>query len=442
MNTPSRTLALDVLRRIEQEDAYSHIALDAHLERSTLKGADRALATELVYGTIMWQGALDNVLERFVKGGVARLDLDVLLILRCACYQWLFLDRIPDHAILNESVQLAKHIATNDRTPGFVNGVLRAMTRQDKAKVTWWQARDEAKKPVRYVAQRYALPSWIANRLVQRHGLERAKSLADSMTKRPGVMLRRTGDHALFSTQDSIDGVPNAYRFDHWSDAVRDAVSSQHAVVQDLGSQLVGLSVGVQPNWRVLDACAGLGGKSVHLASLMAGQGQLVCVEPQAQKLKRLESALADSDIALETHCGTFESVAPSLGAPFDAILLDAPCSGLGVIRRHPETKWRRKEHDIQSLRKTQHQLLQVAAPHVKVGGILSYSVCTFTAEEGPKQARRFLEEHPNFEPAPLPDTLDWSVFGATRHECALNPLEHDSDGFYMARFRKIGDNT
>lgn len=433
-----RQLAYNVLLRVEKEGAYSHLALDAELKRRSLSPQDRGLATEIVYGTLMWTSALDEVLGRFIKGGVARAHIDVLILLRTAAYQWLFLDRVPQHAILNETVEIVKN-TKHERAAGFINGVLRAMTRKDKATIQWWYDEDRPRKPVRYIGQRWALPSWIANRLTQGVPIDRAEAMVRSMTERPDLILRHIPGSAPLPEANRVEPFEDIYRFERWTDDVRAAIDSGGAVVQDLGSQLVARAVGATGASRVLDACAGLGSKGLHIAGMLTDEGHVDFVDPQAKKLQRAE-AMAKTigvEARIATHAGSLGHFLEEAPEHYDAVLVDAPCSGLGVIRRHPETKWRRKISDITKLSVVQSRILDEAATLVKPGGVLVYSVCTFTPEEGPKQVASFLESHPDFLADPLPEGTPWASYGAEGHELALNPLDHGADHFYMARMRR-----
>ncbi len=433
---PRRT-AHRVLWRIAHEGAYSHIALDAELTRSSLDARDRALATELVYGTLTWQGALDTLLARATKRPLHLLDVEALIAMRVALYQMVFLDRIPTRAAVDEAVTLTRQ-ALDPRVANFVNGVLRGLGRaQEQGELRWYEPTDRERKPARYIAQRYALPGWIANRLIQQHGLHDAELIAKAYTTRASLHLRAASSPD--DTCEPVDGVPRAWRASQgMTQPLRDALGSGLAHVQDLGSQLIGLMVAPKPGHRVLDACAGLGGKSLHLASMLGIAGEVVAVEPLPQKLAMLQDAARRSgveDIITAHQAKLQEFVATQPPASFDRVIVDAPCSGLGVMRRHPETRWRRQEADIGPLASLQAELLAQAATQVKPGGALVYSVCTFLREEGSRQVERFLEAHPDFalDAPPEAADVDWARF-APQGVLQLDPHQHDSDGFYAAR--------
>lgn len=446
MSETPRHIAQEVLEKIERQDAYSHIALDAALQASGLDGRDRGLATELVYGTLTWQRALDRVLDEFVRGGVDKLDLPVLVALRVGAYQLIFLDRIPAHAAVDEAVQITKQ-GPSGAASGLVNAVLRNIVR-NRDDITWWSERNREAKPARYIGQRWSLPNWIGNRLLQYHGFERAEQMAEAFDRRPPLYLRLTGAFEgpeLPEGVTLVDGVPGAARADGFSEEVRYGLEHGHWTVQDLGSQLIGLFTGARPGESVLDGCAGLGGKTLHLARLVGVDGDVVALDPASTKIEMLAAAADLTRVSdwVDGHVGELQGFAQSDGREFDRVLVDAPCSGLGVIRRHPETRWRRQEADIFNLTKLQVELLDAAAALVRPGGVLTYGVCTFTNEEGPKQIDAFLERHDGWERADAPQggegaQVDWQNYLDEAGQLSLNPLDHDTDAFFAARLRRL----
>lgn len=416
--TNPRRLAWTVLQRVNTGDAYSHIALSAALDAETetsLPGRDRGLTTELVYGVLTWQRAIDQLLDDALHRGVRSVDAAVLDVLRIATYQLHFLDRIPPHAAIDEAVE---HVRVLDGNTGLANAVLRAISRIEEP--VWWRPGDRERKVARYLGARWSLPNWLANRLQQQFGLERAESLAEAFNARPPIWVRRT----------ALSGLDAAERHDRLDDEVRAMQASGEAVIQDLGSIVVTLYAQAAATERVLDACAGLGGKSLHLAGLGA---DVVALDPLSSKLELLRETA--TTLGVEADIETVEGELQSLPAEelFDGVLVDAPCTGLGVLRRHPETRWRRSEADIQTLAKIQAELLDTAANHVRPGGWLTYSVCTWTREETSRQAERFLERHPDFRattaPAELARYLDDDGW------LHVMPDQHDGDSFFAARF-------
>ena len=394
-----REVAAAVLTRVWEEGAYSHIALSAELEKRGLDARDRGLATELVYGTLTWAPALDTLLEREVKGGLRKVEDPVRVLLRLGAYQLMFLDRVPEHAVLHEMVQMAKGSRETRRAQGLVNAVLRAVATRvkgDAAGPRWWAPEDRERKPVRYLSQRWVLPPWMANRLIQLLGLDEAETAAQAFCARAPLWLRVHGAHAIEGLLHS-SWLPGAAIAPGWSAELHRALEAGQVAIQDLGSQAIGWMTGARPGAHVLDLCAGLGGKSLHLAHLGA---QVTSVEPLPQKLELLKAAARTQGVDVKCFQGTVQQYAQSAGAgDFDAVLVDAPCSGFGVIRRHPETRWTKTEAVIGQMVPVQRDILAHAKGLVKPGGALVYSVCTFMVEEGKKQVQRFLEENPGILP-------------------------------------------
>ena len=399
MSSSPRRVAFDVLRRIHADDAYSHIALDAELQNAQLAAADTGLATIIVYGVLAWQRALDRIIERSLRRKkLADLSPVLVEVLRVGVFQLRFLDRVPDHAAISETVELARSV---NQPTGMVNAILRAIA--SSADEPWWGANRD-RKPARYIGERWSLPNWIANRLVQHYGIDRAEQLAVAFNEAPPVWLRAFGS-------------PDPIRAPRLDKSLRDRVERGELFVQDLGAQKIVHLCDPQPGSRVLDACAGLGTKSLHLADLGA---DVVAVDPATARLERLPTAAAAAGLQDRISIRPGELGDNLEPRAFDGVLVDAPCSGLGVIRRHPETRWRRREADITSLAKLQAELLDQAALCVKPGGWLVFSVCTWTREETTKQAERFAERNPEFVQTDQFETM---------------PDQDDADGFYAARF-------
>ena len=434
----ARLIAIDVLNRVFYGGAYSHIALDAALSRADLSSRDAGLVTELVYGTLARKRTIDALLEEFVNRPLKKLDRPVLLSLRMAVYQLLFLDRIPAHAAVDEAVEISKSRCGRGAA-GFTNGVLRSLLRsEDRWQI--WSDVDPNEQPLRYLGLRHSLPDWIAARLIERHGFEDAMKMAATFNERAPLYLRRANHttQATFEGLQPVDSVPGAFRADSMTDEISAGLSKGELVVQDLGSQLIGHYCAPKKGQRILDACAGLGGKSLHLAALVEGQADLMAVEPQGSKLDKLKQSIEAAGLdGVETFQGELEQLPEDVG-DFDLILVDAPCTGLGVMRRHPETRWRRSESDVNDRAALQETLMEQACARVRPGGVLIYSVCTFTAEEGPGRVENFLRDHPPFRRTGPPDNsgVDWTNLVDPNGDLQLNPLEHDTDAFYACRLR------
>ncbi len=410
-----------------QDDAYSHLALSAALESSSLDARDRALATELVYGVLTWRRGLDRVIDQQVKHGIGTLDPKTIIVMQVALYQLWFLDRIPAHAAINEAVEATKR--HDERAARMVNAVLRKLSDSERI---WWSEAIEDTGSARYIGQRYSMSSWIARELVAVYS-ERAGEVAEAYSGRSTTWARAESvPEALAENLEAHESIPGAWGVREFDDAVRAALDAGQVSIQDLGSQLVGALCAPKEGDRALDACAGLGSKTLHL--LDKGAAEVVSVDPVWGKLEHLERAAASRGLTdrVTLKVGALEEISGDLGT-FDLVLVDAPCSGLGTMRRHPETRWRRTVEDVKALCEIQAELLIRAAALVRPGGTLVYSVCTFTRAEGIDQIEAFLGRSAFF--TRQPSEVEWlGAYLDERGDLSLDPARHGCDGFYAAR--------
>ncbi len=396
----AREVARRVLDRVDREGAWATPALDGELARSGLAERDRRLAAELVYGVLRNRSRLDRALGAYAK--LAQTPPRVLTALRVAAYQLLLLDRVPDYAAVDDAVHAAR-AAGGAKLAGFCNAVLRKLLRAKEPPFpTETRARLEAE---------YSLPAWIADELAGAVGemagttsgdtmLAIAAAFAEQAPLIARVNLRRTTRDALIETlreagvaATALEAAPEALRLDGLGDPARSASFVAGLwTVQDLGAQLVARLAQPRAGQRILDACAGVGGKTTHLAELADGAATIHAADQSATKLKLLAETTARlGDRGIEAiACDLLDPAAP-LAAQYDLIVLDAPCSGLGVLRRHPDAKWRLAPADVPRLAAIQAQLLDAVVRRLAPGGALVYSVCTFTRAEGPAQIAALL---------------------------------------------------
>ncbi|MBI5480146.1 MAG: 16S rRNA (cytosine(967)-C(5))-methyltransferase RsmB [Deltaproteobacteria bacterium] len=440
----ARGVARQVRARVA-DGAYATLALAGELDRSGLSAADRALATELCYGVLRLRGRLDRALEACAPRGLGRVDQRVRDALRVAAFQMLCLQRVPAHAAVNDAVEEVKRLR-GPRLAGFANALLRKLARDGEPAAPAPDA-----DPVAFMVARESYPEWLARLYLAEVGPEEAVAFAAAQNTAAPVWLR--ANPARGGRAEALRAIaaerpdaelhaspllPEALRLRGASSpaelgAFRDGLCT----VQDLGAQAVGRLCGAAPGERILDACAGVGGKSTHLAELAAGGALIDAADRSARKLALLiEHARRLGAAGITPVEVDLAAPGARLAAAYDRVLLDAPCTGLGVLRRHPELKWRREAADVARLAAVQAQLLGALAPRVRVGGVLVYSVCTVTPAEGAGQVARFLERHPGFrleapdEPAVAP-LLD--AHGLLR----TLPHRHDADGFVAARLRR-----
>ncbi len=419
----ARDVARRVLRRVD-EGAYATLALAGELGRAkSLPPADRALATELTYGVLKQRRRIDHALAAYAPRGIDKLDARVLDALRIGAYQILFL-RVPAHAAVDDAVETIKS-SRSQKLANFANGLLRALARSGEPATT-------------SLGVRCSAPDWLVDDAVARFGRDEAEQFLSSLNAPAPLWLRAntlraTRDEAMRAvaaerpqaTLTPSPTVPEAFRVDGAGDVAQLAAFAGGLVTaQDVAAQMIARLVDPRAGERLLDACAGVGGKSTHLAALTGDAAPIDSADVSARKLE-LAADLAHRLGVRSLTPITADLTDPRapLAAAYDRVLLDAPCSGLGVLRRHPEAKWRRTPADVASVASLQARLLDALAPRVRPGGTLVYSVCTFTDEEGPAQMARFLAAHPAF-------TVDGDPLRTWPHR-------DDADGFFAVRLAR-----
>jgi 16S rRNA (cytosine967-C5)-methyltransferase len=446
----ARAIAMHTLMQVARRGSFPDVLLDIYFkEHPKLDSRDRALVTELVYGVLRWQGRLDWIIDQQIKIKPDKMDLTVRLILRLAAYQLLFLDRIPAAAAVHEAVELAK-TSQPKHVVRFVNGVLRAISRK---RIVLKKAEPEGDTEHR-LSIRYAYPVWLVQRWLRLLGKEETESFCQASNQIPPTTVRvNTLKTTVADMADSFKDrgffvesgkfVPEALHLR----AIRTDLSSLDHYergefqVQDEASQLVAHLLQPQPGERILDACAGLGAKSTHLAQLMANQGEIIALDRQGWKLTRL----MENAQRLEVSCiepvemDVLELVPSGEKFSFDRILLDAPCTGLGVLRRNPDIKWKLKPKAFRRLHLLQKQMLERLVPLLKPGGSLLYATCTVSEEENGETVQGFLAEHPDYYLESARPYLPPGSAGVLIRSGAMQtwPHRHGIDGFFAARLRR-----
>ena len=445
MIAPARLAAYDVLRAISggRQDLASALA---HARSGLRDDRDRALASEIASGVLRWQGTLDHCLAHFARRAADRLDPEVRLILRIAAYQLLHLTRVPASAVVDDAVSMTRRVRKSSAS-GFVNGVLRALSR----------GRNDLPLPVRpdgadraqaidYLSGALAHPRWLAARWHDRLGFERAETWMRFNNQAPPLTLRAnrvtTTPEALRADLEQLDVVvePGAYAPDalrvSMGAALRTAdVATDRYVVQDEGSQLVALLAGARPGRRVLDACASPGGKTTAMAAAAAGSDTLiVACDVRDRRMALLRATVAATRVS-RVVCVQADLMAPlPFGAVFDTVIVDAPCSGLGTLRRDPDIKWHRQEQDLPALAAAQAQMLRHAATVVAPGGRLIYATCSTEPDENERIVDAFLAEGGQFEPLDARQVDDrLAPVTDDRGHLRTTPDQHGLEGFFGA---------
>jgi 16S rRNA (cytosine967-C5)-methyltransferase len=442
-----RQLASEILRKVESRDAFADILLDDAYRKSALPDRDRALLTELVYGTLRWRGKIDAQLTRQLRRPLNDSEVFIRNLLRVTVYQLLFLDKIPDYAAVDEAVRLAK-THNGRKVAGFVNGVLRNVLR-DRERVAGSEPPSDSTTAL---AIEVSHPEWLVRRWIEEFGREEAVALMLANNQKPPLVVRAntmkttreellklfrqngiTAEPSRWSPQGvSISGGPAVMRMPGFEEGLFQ--------VQAEASQHIGYLLSPKSGEHVLDACAAPGGKTTHLAELMGDTGEVLATDRSARGVRKIiESAARLGLKSIQSRCVDITHESSPSDRPFDRILVDAPCSGLGTLRAHPEIKWRRNEADIARLSGVQSELLNRVADRLKPAGVLVYSTCTLSRAENEAVVEDFLKRHSGFEledaAEHLPDEAKSLV--QRRYFRAL-PHRHNTDGFFAARMRKV----
>ena len=440
LTSPARGAAFEILRRVETERAYASVLI-ASLPDTDLSREDRALAQEITLGVLRWQLALDYFIERYAGRPVHRLDLPVLIALRMGFYQLRHLARVPDSAAVNESVKLVKEFGARSAS-GFVNAVLRKAARNPGEEAGW-----SIEDPVERASVQTSHPAWMVRRWAAWLGEADARALALANNAVPPLAfrvntLRTTVDAALAdleaqgATATPSGFVPGAFVAEKGANAVVRAAERGSVYLQDEASQLVSLLLDAQPGERVLDLCAAPGSKASHIAALTANRARIVACDIHPHRLALLVAAckrLGIDSIDAVSLNATRELPFADDAPRFDRVLIDAPCTGTGTLRRHPEIKWRLAPDDISRLAEVQVSLLAGAASFTRSGGRLVYSTCSVEPEENEQVIEQFLESAPFrvIQPAAPFEMITPDNFVRTF------PHRHGTDGFFAAVLEK-----
>jgi len=400
----ARETALKALYDIEINGTFTNAALNSALSGAELEAHDRGFVTELIYGVVSNKTAIDFIISKYSKIKIKKMTPWVLSILRMGIFQIYYMDKIPHSAACNEAVKLAKKYSHRAGS-GFVNGVLRSFARE----VENFEFPKE-KGDAEYLSLKYSYPIWMTEKLTAEYGAERCRKIYEENSKAHGVFLRvntlKTSTDELIERLKSedvncekthIDGclqVTGRLSIDK-SPAYRDGLYS----LQNISSQMAVKTLAPKPGDTVIDMCAAPGGKSCAIAEKMKNDGRILSFDVFEHKIdlikksaQRLGIDIIDARLQDGTVCLT------ELENSADCVLADVPCSGLGVIHKKPDIKWRRTEEDIEELCQIQKEILKTAAAYVKSGGTLVYSTCTILPEENRLQIEEFLKSHSEFE--------------------------------------------
>ncbi|MCW7753749.1 16S rRNA (cytosine(967)-C(5))-methyltransferase RsmB [Desulfobotulus sp. H1] len=453
MQSDARKTALQVLIKIQAK----HLPLDLVIEdfQSTINAMDpkdRRLMNAIVYGVLRWRSRLDRVIGASSRTPIQKIEPKIRDILRIAIFQLIYLDRVPESAAIHTAVELTKHISTTRGAPGFVNGVLR------NAQKSWKEVYDppENEPFTARMAWKHAIPEWMLLRWTARFGETKTALLSQYVNRIPAMTLRvnrlRTDTESLKALLDDKvkeitpnPWVPDALDFSHPEGSIDRLPGFKDGFfqIQDAAAQLATFMLAPRPGERILDACAGYGGKTGHMALLMQNKGDITAADINGSKLMRLSHEMERLGVHIvktRTLDLTRGDAAMNLGR-FDRILLDAPCSGMGVIRRNPDIKWNRDEKSLEHFSRRQAELLDTLAGLLKPGGLMVYAVCSTEPEETTEVVNAFLERHPEMKKEAPGTKFPQEARALITEQNDFMPWQEtfELDGFFATAFRKSG---
>ncbi len=449
----ARNIAYKVLFDIEKNKKYSNISLDYYLKGSDLDDLQRGFATELVYGVLENRIFLDGIINRHSKIKVKKMQYSVKISLRMGAYQLIFLDGVKDYAAINETVSMMKKI--DKRSSNFVNAVLRNISRNIDDVFEY----DE--NSIEGLATRYSFEKWIVERLVKENGIEKTRDILISLSEKPKIYLRvnrlRSSEFPSFDdyvdfvlerlSKDGIvgrkvEGMAEAIEVDSFKRIEKNELFTKGYIsVQDKSSMLVGNVLNPSENSMVLDLCSAPGGKSTHLAEIMNNTGKIVAHDVFEHKIKLVKSYCERLGINnVEISFGDASEFNPEYEGKFDYVLCDVPCSGMGIVRRKPEIKYK-KEEDVVGLPILQLQILSNAARYLKKGGSIVYSTCTIFDSENIDVVRKFLNENKGFIFESIGGDTFTKLFDEERRSkgyLKIMPNKDNMDGFFICKLKKV----
>ncbi|WP_242851707.1 16S rRNA (cytosine(967)-C(5))-methyltransferase RsmB [Caloranaerobacter sp. TR13] len=442
----SREIAMKILYEVNVKKAYSSISVDKNL-RANINELDDLFIRELVYGVLENLIFIDWIIKQYSKVRFSKISPIVKEILRMGIYQIIFMDRVPDSAACNESVKLAKKYS-HKGTIGFVNGVLRTISRNKKN----IEIPDKKLEPIKYLSIKYSHPEWMIKRWIEEFGFEFTEQLCIANNKKPKLNIRvntlkisrdelmkkfSNKGIQVYETKYADDGiiVENPVRITNTEE-----FNKGYFQIQDESSMLVGQVLNPKEDSLVLDVCSAPGGKTTHIAQKMNNKGKIIARDIHEHKLKLVEQNARRLGIDI-INTEVFDALVldTDLVGKIDYCVVDAPCTGFGLIRRKPEIKYNRTLEDIKEINEIQYNILKNSSCYLKQNGILVYSTCTIEKEENIKLIRRFLSENPMYKLVPIEEIrCDDIKISSKNGYIEFFPNIHGTDGFFIAKLIKI----
>jgi len=437
-----RGLAVKILNRVERTDSYLERLLDNEMRNSELSGPDKALLYEIVHGVIRWMGRLDWILNGFYKGQFSKAIPNLKNGLRVALYQIMFLERVPDFAVVNEAVEFVKKLQ-GQKPADLTNAILRNIIRNKNA----IRYPDPEEDLPGYLAAYYSHPSWMVKRYLARFGREATEKLLAANNEKPFLTLKV---NALKTTPEEFRQLlnkvnlrfkpgrflPEFFKLQNLTNITAwQYYVDGYFYIQDESAGFSCRLLNVEPGMRVLEMCAAPGGKSAYIAGLMHDQGEIVSIDRFEARLMIMERNMKRLGIKsiklVETDALNYDD------SGFDRVLADVPCSGTGTLCKKPDIKWKKDLLDIKRITELQYNLLEKAASLVKSGGVVVYSTCSIEPEENWEIINKFISEHPGFKLESAADAFPAEIIDP--NGCIQTfPHAHQMDGAFAAKLIKL----
>lgn len=447
--TNARLEALKILHRIDEDSAFSNILLNNLFKNENIKPRDKAFIAELVYGSVKAKKRLDWVIEQFTGRNVGDIAPWIRNILRLGVYQILYLERVPESATCNESVKLAKMFG-HKGTVGFVNAVLRNIVRKKK-QIKYPSVEED---PVEFISILYSHPDWLVKKWIDAFGVRNTISLCDFNNKTPPIVIRTNTlkiNRKELKTRLCYEGVETVE-----SDLVPEALILQTGTdlqklnsfqeglfqVQDISSMLVAHALTPEPGQFVIDSCAAPGGKSTHISQLMSDTGRIIAGELHPRKANLINENARRLEINnIEIIRGDVREWIGEYWGQAARVLVDAPCSGTGVLNRKADARWNKDIKMFEDLPQLQLSILEESAKALQKGGILVYSTCSLEREENMEVVESFLKRNNNFQllRGTISTLAGYEIVNELENEGTMQllPFKHGIDGFFIARLIK-----
>ena len=436
-----REIALKALYKIDKEEAYVNIALDEIIKENKRKLEDRDIGfvSEIVYGVTTWKLTIDEIIKKYSKLRIKKISPWILNILRMGIYQIVFLDRVPKSAAVNESVNLAKRYGHRGSS-NFVNAILRKVEKKD------YETFFEIENPMERISKTTSMPIWIIEELLKENDIEKVEEICKASNLKPKVEVRinrlKTDKQELEKLKErnitfQEGKIKDFFVLEKTKNIEQlDLFRQGYFTIQDEGAGLIAKIVDPKSNEVILDACSSPGGKTTYMAELMDDKGEIIAWDLHSHRIKLVEETAKRLGIHIvKTECQDATIYKEEYKEKFDKILLDVPCLGIGVLKRKPDIKWRRKPEDIEEITQIQQNILETCAKYLKPNGQLIYSTCSIFKEENDSIIDKFLQKNTNFvySKIEIPD-LENNTEKINKIQLYQN---EETDGFFMCKLQK-----